>query len=98
MAGAFETATRAAIEELIMARSQASKFGFILTEESFKDLTTDIYNLLVTSRTLKAAGDRFLRAGAERATTDAPKQGASTNHGSQKPGKGSISHFFKKRP
>jgi hypothetical protein len=62
MAGVFETATRAAIEEIIQAHAQASKFGFVLTKESFGRLTDDIYDLLVTSRNLKAAGDRFLGA------------------------------------
>lgn len=32
MAGAFEGATRAAIEELILKHAKSSKFGFILTK------------------------------------------------------------------
>ena len=72
MAGVFETATRAAIEEIIQAHAQASKFGFVLTKESFGKLTDDIYDLLVTSRNLKAAGDRFLGAATVPATKAPP--------------------------
>lgn len=63
MAGAFEIATRAAIQDLIETHSQPSKFGFILSHEAFKELTSDLYNLLATSRNLKAQGDRFLATG-----------------------------------
>ncbi len=63
MAGPFEGATRAAIEELIQAHAQTSKFGYILSHDGFQDLANDLYDLLVTSRTLKAAGDRFLAGG-----------------------------------
>ncbi len=72
MTGAFEAATRAAIQDLIQTHSQASKFGYILTHEGFQDLTNDLYALLATSRTLKAAGDRFLATGGASAGT---KQG-----------------------
>jgi len=63
MAGAFEGAARAAIQELIQTHAQASKFGYVLTHDGVEDLTNSLYDLLVTSRTLKAAGDRFLHAG-----------------------------------
>ena len=52
MANPFEIATRAAIEEMIQNHTQSGKFGFILTEASFTDLTEDLYNLILTSRTL----------------------------------------------
>jgi len=61
MAGAFEGATRAAIEELIQAHAQPSKFGLLITEDAARDLVSEIYELLVTSRNLKAAGDRFMQ-------------------------------------
>lgn len=64
MAGAFEIATRAAIEELIQTHAQASKFGYIITNDGVEDLTNALYTLLATSRTLKNAGDRFLAGGA----------------------------------
>jgi putative AlgH/UPF0301 family transcriptional regulator len=63
MPGPFEGATRAAIEELIQNHAQESKFGLILTRDSFQDLVGDLYALLVTSRSLKAAGDRLLSGG-----------------------------------
>ena len=72
MSGAFEAATRAAIQDLIQTHAQASRFGYVLTHEGFQDLTTDLYSLLETSRTLKAAGDRFLATGGASAGT---KQG-----------------------
>jgi len=63
MAGAFEGATKVAIEEMIQAHAQASKFGYILSAESLQDLVGEIYGLIVTSRSLKAAGDRLMSGG-----------------------------------
>ena len=63
MAGAFEFATRAAIDELIQTHAQSSKFGFVLTEEGFRDLSDALFDLLVTSRNLKSAGDRLMSGG-----------------------------------
>lgn len=60
MAGVFETAARAAIEDLIKAHATSSKFGYLLTEDGFGRLTNDLFALLQTSRNLKTAGDRFL--------------------------------------
>ncbi len=60
MAGAFEHATRVAIQELIESHAQTSKFGYVLSTDSFKDLTDALYDLLLTSRNLKSAGDRIL--------------------------------------
>lgn len=59
MAGLFESVTRVAIEEILRSHTQASKFGFLVTPEAFQELTDDLYNLLVTSRELKSAGDRM---------------------------------------
>lgn len=73
MAGAFEHATRAAIEEMIQTHAQESKFGYVLSQESFKDLAGAFYDLLMTSRTLKSAGDRFL-AGAAAARPPEPRR------------------------
>jgi len=63
MAGAFEGATRAAIAEIIRTRSQQSKFGVLLTEDAFEEVVSDLFDLLQTSRTLKATGDRMLAGG-----------------------------------
>jgi hypothetical protein len=63
MAGAFEIATKAAIEEIIEAHAQKSKFGFILTNENFRNLADDFYQLLMNSRNLKAVGDRMFPGG-----------------------------------
>jgi len=60
MAGLFESVTRVAIEEILRNHTQPSKFGMILTPEAFQDLTDDLFNLLVTSRELKSAGDRII--------------------------------------
>jgi hypothetical protein len=61
VASTFEIATRAAIEEMIAKHGQESKFGLILPRESLRDLVDDVFQLIQTSRDLKAAGDRFLR-------------------------------------
>ncbi len=60
MAGLFETVTRVAIEEILRNHTQSSKFGLLVTPEAFQELTDDLLNLLVTSRELKAAGDRMV--------------------------------------
>jgi hypothetical protein len=60
MAGLFETVTRVAIEEILRNHAQPSKFGLLVTPEAFQELTDDLLNLLVTSRELKAAGDRMV--------------------------------------
>ncbi len=62
MRGTFETATRFAVEEIIRNRGHASKFGLILTEDTINGLIDDIVDLLITSRSLKASGDRFMKA------------------------------------
>ncbi|MEY4632150.1 MAG: hypothetical protein RIQ81_2270 [Pseudomonadota bacterium] len=62
MAGLFESVTRVAIEEIIRNHAQTSKFGYVLTEAAFQDMTDDLFNLLLASRELKAAGDRLTGA------------------------------------
>lgn len=59
MAGLFESVTRVAIEEILRMHTQSSKYGLLVTPEAFQELTDDLYNLLVTSRELKSAGDRM---------------------------------------
>ena len=66
MASPFEVATRAAIEEVIANHAKRSKFGYLLSDESFKDLASELYEFVVTSRNLKAAGDRMLGVGPQR--------------------------------
>lgn len=73
MAGAFEVATRAAIEELIQMHAQPSKFGYILTHEGARSLTDSIYDLLLTSRSLKSAGDKFMAGGAPQPKRQGPR-------------------------
>jgi hypothetical protein len=63
MSGAFEGATRAAIEEIIQGHAQPSKFGYVLTHDGMQDVVGELYSLLLTSRSLKAAGDRILSGG-----------------------------------
>jgi hypothetical protein len=70
MPSTFELATRTAIREIIEKHVGESKFGFVMTHEGLSDLCDELLNLLVTSRNLKAAGDRFIAqsnlGGAER--------------------------------
>lgn len=61
MTSPFEGAARAAIEEIILKHAQSGKFGFILSEQALAEATDDLYGLLVTSRSLKAAGDKFIQ-------------------------------------
>ena len=59
----FEGATKAAIDEIIRNHAKATKFGFILSPESFSELTNEFYEFICTSRSLKEAGDRLLGGG-----------------------------------
>lgn len=60
MASTFELATRAAIKEIITKNIDESRFGFVMTHDSLGDICDELFNLLVTSRNLKAAGDRWV--------------------------------------
>ncbi len=68
MASAFESATRVAISEIISKHGQESKFGVILTADGIRDLCDDLFDLLMTSRSLKTAGDKMLSGGAATAS------------------------------
>lgn len=63
MAGAFEIATRSAIREIITGVVQPSKFGYVMTHEALEEIGEQIFDLIVTSRNLKAAGDRMIAQG-----------------------------------
>lgn len=63
MAGAFEVATRSAIREIIVDAVQESKFGFVMTHEALQQISDQIFDLMLTSRNLKAAGDRMISQG-----------------------------------
>jgi hypothetical protein len=60
MNGPFESVTKCAIEEILRAHAKDSKFGLVLAPESIRDVVADLYNLVQTSRSLKAAGDRLM--------------------------------------
>lgn len=63
MAGAFEIATRAAIQEIITDAVQESRFGYVMSHEALQQVTDQLFDLFVTSRNLKAAGDRMIAQG-----------------------------------
>ena len=64
MASPFENVTRVAIKEIITGRANESKFGFVMTHDDLHEICDDLFNLILTSRNLKAAGDRFISGGA----------------------------------
>lgn len=59
----FERVTKAALEEIVKTHAKESKFGLVLVQESVPRLVQDLYDLLLTSRSLKSAGDRLLAQG-----------------------------------
>lgn len=63
MAGAFEIATKSAIREIILSSVHESRFGYVLSPDSLEELNKQIFELILTSRNLKAAGDRMLAQG-----------------------------------
>jgi len=63
MSSPFEQATRIAINELIGKHATPSRYGQFLSPEAQQELCDDIFSLLMTSRRLKAAGDRMIASG-----------------------------------
>ncbi len=63
MAGAFETATKSAIREIILNAVHESRFGYVLSPDNLDLLEDQIFDLILTSRNLKAAGDRMIAQG-----------------------------------
>ena len=60
MVGVFEMATRHAIEEILRSHVHESKYGYVITKDSFEALGDEIFRFLQTSRELKSKGDRLL--------------------------------------
>ncbi len=65
MAGPFEIATKAALDEIVRRHGQPSKYGAFYSEEALQRLNEELFELLMTSRTLKQAGDRVAAAQAQ---------------------------------
>lgn len=84
MRGTFESVTKVAIEEIIRGHAQESKFGYVLSPDSFKELTADLFELLLTSRNLKSAGDRLI-TGAAMGSSENKKPHASERTAAGKP-------------
>jgi len=57
----------------LMSNVQETKFGYILTKESARDLSDSVFNLFLTSRNLKSAGDRLMNGQPTAANTDTKK-------------------------
>lgn len=60
MAGIFEIATKEAIREILLSAMHESRFGYVLSPDNLETLNDQIFDLFLTSRNLKAAGDKFL--------------------------------------
>lgn len=69
MAGIFEIATKEAIREILLGAMHESRFGYVLSPDNLDTLNDQIYDLFLTSRNLKAAGDKFLGLGGAPAPT-----------------------------
>lgn len=63
MAGQMEHITKMALAEMIQNNSRESKFGYVLTDEGYRNLVETLYEFFETSRTLKSAGDRMISQG-----------------------------------
>ena len=60
MASIFESATRAAIEEILNERLFDSKHGYVLTKDGYAEIVDEFYRFLQTSRELKEVGDKMI--------------------------------------
>jgi hypothetical protein len=57
----MESVTRLALQEMIAAHANQSRFGYVLSEDGMRDLIDTLYEFFETSRNLKSAGDRMLQ-------------------------------------
>ena len=71
MASVFESATKAALEEILQDRLHDSRHGYVMTKEGYKDTIESLYAFFKASRHLKEAGDKLIGSGPKR-----PTQGA----------------------
>ena len=53
MASPFEIATKIAIKEMVENHSSKSKFGVFMTEENINTLVAELFQLVLTSRSLR---------------------------------------------
>lgn len=60
MASTFANVARVAIDEMLRKHLKVSKFGYFIGDEELAALTDEFLGFLETSRSLKAAGDRFM--------------------------------------
>lgn len=60
MSSPFVSVTKVALDEIVKKHTEASKFGFFMTEAQLNNLVEELVLFLETSRSLKAAGDRLL--------------------------------------
>lgn len=58
--GIFEKVTKHAIADILSKYMVESKYGLILSKEDERELVSDLYQLILNSRTLKSSGDKFL--------------------------------------
>lgn len=66
MASVFETATKAAIEEILQDRLHDSKHGYVLTKDGYRCIVDEMYRFFQASRNLKEAGDKLISGGLAR--------------------------------
>ncbi len=72
MAGQMEHITKMALAEMIQTHCRESKFGYVLSDEGYRNLIDTLYEFFETSRSLKSAGDRMLSQGSG-ASTASPR-------------------------
>lgn len=61
----FEDVTKMALEEIVLTHSKETKFGLLLTPESYKSLVGRLHEFFLVSRSMKSQGDKLLGPGPE---------------------------------
>lgn len=84
--GTFESVTKVALAEIVKSHGQESKFGLMVSDDSFQGLVDDLFDLVLTSRSLKTAGDRFLANGGPISAPTNSRPQVSGNPRVQRPG------------
>ena len=58
----FETASRQALQDILSAKMQSSKYGYFISEEEFEEVLDDLLEFFKLSRDLRSRPEKILSA------------------------------------
>lgn len=60
MGNPLASVTKVALEEMVLSHVEPSKFGYFMSKDQLESLVRELASFVETSRSLRAAGDRFM--------------------------------------